>query len=109
MDLRRRLRIFLLPLVVLVLQGCAAWGLFRTADAAWGPEPTLAADTACETTLWLFGASGPWAALLLGWGLYATFSRLRRGAAAATTLLYVPALLVSGVASWALGVFLGWF
>ncbi len=102
-------RILGAPLLALALQGVAAWLFVLTANAAWGPAATLGDGPARQTTLWLFACGGPLAGLILGWGLHATYGRLRLPAALATTLLYLAPLLASGVLTWVLGVCLGWF
>ena len=103
------LRVVGLPLLVLALQGGAGWFYVRTAKAAWGLAGTLGGAVARETTLWQFAACGPLAGLLLGWGLYATYARLRLPAALVTTALYLVPLLISGLSTWVLGVCMGWF
>lgn len=104
----RWLRVALLPLLVLGVQAGAAWGFVRVANAAWGPDAAFDVLAAEATTRWLFAAGGPLSAVLLGWGLYTVHARLRLPAALALTALYLPALLVSGLSTWVLGVLLGW-
>ena len=109
MSARNWLRGLGMPLLALAMQGGAAWLFVRTANAAWGPDASLVDAAARNATLGLFAGGGPLAGVLLGWGLHAVWSRLRLFAALATTLLYLPGLLVSGLSTWVLGVCLGWF